>query len=91
MAHVVELGCAISEVAERLGISTKSLHTWKVRFAKSTRVWLPHNLRIAPSSLPHRGLNTKGRQLRSKINAYSLAQLFCISAKAYRVLGLSAL
>ena len=29
---------AVSEVAERLGISTKSLYTWKAQFAKSPRV-----------------------------------------------------
>jgi transposase len=28
-------GYAVSEVAERLGISTKSLYTWKAQFAKS--------------------------------------------------------
>jgi transposase len=30
VAQVVERGCPVSEVAERLGISTKSLYTWKV-------------------------------------------------------------
>jgi transposase len=29
VALVVELGYAVSEVAERLGISTKSLYAWK--------------------------------------------------------------
>ncbi|UOA33805.1 hypothetical protein DSM110093_03640 (plasmid) [Sulfitobacter sp. DSM 110093] len=29
VAQVVERGYAVSEVAERLGISTKSLYTWK--------------------------------------------------------------
>ena len=29
---------AVSEVAERLGISTKSLYAWKSQFAKSPRV-----------------------------------------------------
>ena len=38
VAQVVERGYAVSEVAERLGISTKSLYTWKAHFAKSPRV-----------------------------------------------------
>jgi len=29
VAQVVERGYAVSEVAKRLGISTKSLYTWK--------------------------------------------------------------
>lgn len=38
VAQFVEHGYAVSEVAERLGISTKSLYTWKAQFAKSPRV-----------------------------------------------------
>jgi transposase len=38
VAQVVERGYAVSEVAERLGISAKSLYTWKAQFAKSPRV-----------------------------------------------------
>ena len=38
VAQVVERGHAVSEVAERLGISTKSLYTWKAQFAKSPRI-----------------------------------------------------
>ncbi len=38
VAQVVERGYAVSEVAQRLGISTKSLYTWKSQFAKSLRV-----------------------------------------------------
>lgn len=38
VAQVVERGSAVSEVANRLGISTKSLYTWKVQFMKSPRV-----------------------------------------------------
>jgi len=38
VAQVVERGYAVSEVAVRLGISTKSLYTWKAQFAKSPRV-----------------------------------------------------
>ena len=37
VAQVVERGYAVSEVAERLGISTKSLYTWKAQFSKSPR------------------------------------------------------
>ncbi len=38
VAQIVERGYAVSEVAERLGISTKSVYTWKGQFAKSPRV-----------------------------------------------------
>ena len=38
VAQVVERGYSVSEVAERLGISTKSLYTWKAQFAKPARV-----------------------------------------------------
>jgi transposase len=38
VAQVVERGYAVSEVAERLGISTKSLYTWKAQFVKPPRV-----------------------------------------------------
>ena len=38
VAQVVERGYAVSEVTERLGVSTKSLYTWKAQFAKSPRV-----------------------------------------------------
>ena len=37
VAQDVERGYAVSEVAERLGISTKSLYTWKAQFAKPPR------------------------------------------------------
>jgi transposase len=37
VAQVVERGYAVSEVAERLGISTKSLYTWKTPFSKPPR------------------------------------------------------
>jgi transposase len=36
--QVVERGYAVSEVAERLGISTKSLYTWKAQYSQSPRV-----------------------------------------------------
>lgn len=36
--QVVERGYAVSEVADRLGISTKSLYTWRAQFAKPARV-----------------------------------------------------
>ena len=38
VARVVERGYAVSEVAVRLGISTKSLYTWKTQFSKSPRL-----------------------------------------------------
>ena len=38
VAQVIERGYAVSEVIVRLGISTKSLYTWKAQFAKSPGV-----------------------------------------------------
>jgi transposase len=38
VAQVVERGYAVREVAERLGISTKSLYTWKAQSSKPPRV-----------------------------------------------------
>ena len=38
MVQVVERGYAVSEVAERLGSSTKSLYTWKSQFSKPPHV-----------------------------------------------------
>ena len=38
VAQVVERGYAVSEVAERLGINTKSLYTWKAQFSKPPHV-----------------------------------------------------
>jgi len=38
VAQVVERGYSVSEVAERLGISTKSLYTWKTQFSQSPQV-----------------------------------------------------
>lgn len=38
VAQVVERGYAVSEVAERLGISTKSLYKWRAHFSRPTRV-----------------------------------------------------
>ena len=37
VAQVVDRGYAVSEVAERLGICTKSLYTWKARFSKPAK------------------------------------------------------
>ena len=34
VAQIVERGYAVSEVAERLGVTTKSLYGWKVTFAR---------------------------------------------------------
>ena len=38
VAKVVERGYAVSEVAERLGISTISLYTWRAQFTKAPRL-----------------------------------------------------
>ena len=38
VAQVVDRGYAVREVADRLGISTKSLYTWKAQFSKPTKV-----------------------------------------------------
>ena len=38
VAQIVERGYAVSDVAERLGISTKSLYTWKAQFTKPAQV-----------------------------------------------------
>ena len=38
LARVVESGYAVSEAAERLGISTKLLYSWKTQFSKPPHV-----------------------------------------------------
>ena len=38
VAQVTERGYSVKEVAERLGISTKSLYTWISKFSKPQRV-----------------------------------------------------
>jgi len=38
VSQVVERGYSVREVAERLGISTKSLYTWKAQFLKPGKV-----------------------------------------------------
>ncbi len=38
VAQVTERGYSVKEVAERLGISTKSLYTWMAKFSKPQRV-----------------------------------------------------
>jgi transposase len=38
VSQVVERGYLVREVAERLGISTKSLYTWKAQFSKPENV-----------------------------------------------------
>lgn len=45
VAQVVDRGYSVSEVADRLGVSTKSLYTWKAQFAK------PANVREAEADL----------------------------------------
>lgn len=37
VAQVVDRGYAVGEVADRLGISTKSLYTWKARYSKPNK------------------------------------------------------
>lgn len=37
IAQVVDRGYPVSEVAERLGVSTKSLYTWKAQFSKPAK------------------------------------------------------
>ena len=38
LAQVVDRGYGVSEVADRLVVSTKSLYTWKAQFAKPAKV-----------------------------------------------------
>jgi len=38
VVQIVDRGYAVSEVAKRLGVSTKSLYTWKSQFAKPAKV-----------------------------------------------------
>ena len=38
VTQVVDSGYAVSEVDDRLGVSTKSLYTWKAQFAKPAKV-----------------------------------------------------
>jgi transposase len=45
VSQVVERGYSVREVAERLGISTKSLYTWKAQFSK------PDNIRDDETAL----------------------------------------
>tara|TARA_R110000803_G_scaffold33057_3_gene72526 strand:+ start:226 stop:513 length:288 start_codon:yes stop_codon:yes gene_type:complete len=38
VSQVVDRGYSVKDVAERLGISTKSLYTWKAQFSKPDKV-----------------------------------------------------
>jgi len=38
VAQVVDRGYSVKEVAARLGISTKSLYTWKAEYSKPAKV-----------------------------------------------------
>ena len=38
VVRIFERGYAVSDIAERLGISTKSLYTWKAQFSKPPHV-----------------------------------------------------
>ena len=72
VAQVVERGYAVSEVAERLGISTKSLYAWKSEFAKSPLV----RLEVADQAAEIRRLKrelarvTEERTILKKATAY---------------------
>ena len=72
MAQIVERGYAVSEVAERLGISTKSLYTWKSQFAKSPRVRSEVAEQAAEIKRLKRGLVrvTEERTILKKATAY---------------------
>jgi transposase len=72
VAQVVERGYTVSEVAERLGISTKSLYAWKSEFAKSPLV----RLEVADQAAEIRRLKrelarvTEERTILKKATAY---------------------
>ena len=72
VAQVVERGYTVSEVAERLGISTKSLYAWKSEFAKSPLV----RLEVADQAAEIRRLRrelarvTEERTILKKATAY---------------------
>ena len=38
VSQVIDRGYAVIEVAERLGVSTKSLYKWRAQFSRPTRV-----------------------------------------------------
>jgi transposase len=70
--QVVERGYAVSEVADRLGISTKSLYTWRAQFAKPARVRdaeldLAAELKLVKKELAR---VTEERNIRKKATAY---------------------
>ena len=77
VAQVVERGYAVSEVAERLGISTKSLYTWKGQFAKPLRVRSEVAEQAAEIKRLKRELArvTEERTILKKATAYFLASL----------------
>ena len=72
VAQVVERGFAVSEVAERLGISTKSLYTWKGQFGKSPRFRLETSEQAAEIKRLRRELArvTGERNILKKATAY---------------------
>ncbi len=70
--QVVARGYAVSEVADRLGISTKSLYTWRAQFAKPARVRdaeldLAAELKLVKKELAR---VTEERNIRKKATAY---------------------
>ena len=66
VAQVVERGYAVSEVAERFGVSTKSLYTWKAQFAKSPRV----RSEVAEQAEARAGPGDRGAHNLKKTTAY---------------------
>ena len=72
VAQVVERGYAVSEVAERLGISTKSLYTWRAQFTKAPRLRAEDSAQAAEVKRLKRELArvTKGRNILKKAAAY---------------------
>lgn len=72
VAQVVERGYSVSEDAERLGVSSKSLYTWKARFsqpakAREAEADLALELRRIKKELSR---VTEERDIRKKAAAY---------------------
>ncbi len=63
VAQVVERGYAVSEVAERLGISTKSLYTWRAQFTKAPRLRAEESEQVIPAQEPSVPLKHNKRHL----------------------------
>lgn len=72
VAQVVERGYSVSEVADRLGISTKSLYSWKTQFSKSPRMRAKDSDQVAEVKRLKRELArvTEERNILKKATAY---------------------